>query len=1438
MGHVDGTFSAPPQLVDGQPNPAYYQWYERDQYVLSWINFSLSEAVLPIVVNKFTAYAAWSALATIYASGSKVQVRHLSKALHQLRRGDTSIHDYLQDAKTKADQLAALGSPVNNDDLTGWILDGLGEDYRPFVRHIEARLEPISFEDLHSLLLSEELQIKRFSARSDSPSPAAFYSNAGGFRGRGGRGRGRGFPRGGGRLYSHPNLFVPSVGRSNAVGGGVLGPRPAGVLVTCHNCGGRGHIKPNCPSPLISPTLSAHSASSTGQASHNPFPSPHTHFASSSAHAFNPQQWLLDSGTNHHLTSDLDNLAHHSEYNGTDQVTFGNGNSLPISHSGASKTSLSHFPISLDNILRVRNAPFNLLSISSLTRTNPISIEFFDTLFVIKDRSTGNELYRGYAVDGLYALPLQISRRLSPLACVATLHVWHQRLGHANERAVKQALSHHQIKFLSNSPSLCHGCSVSKIHKLPFSSSTFCASAPLELVCSDVWGPAPTLSYDGQSYYILFYDHYSKFSWIYFVRYKSQLLSVFNQFRQLVEKFFGTPIKTFQSDWGGEYQALSTYLRDNGIAHRSSCPYTPEQNGCAERKHRHIVNNGLALLHHAHVPQKYWSLAFDTACYLINRTPTPLLDHDSPFHFLFKRLPDISNLRVFGCLCYPWLRPLTSNKLDPRSLPCVFLGYSKFHKGYRCLHIPTGRIYINRHVLFDESRFPFAELISPHSPTVSLPSPSPIILPSLPTIPPSATIPRPTNSPSTQPTSPVYQPNTEPISPPLNQPVPDPTSQPLTQPVPDSTSQPLTQPDPDPNTQPSPDPIPDPSSSSASPAPPASHTRRLISPAAPLRSPPPTPLLQYHRRRPPLTSAAPVSPVSSSFRPTPLPPPRPLAPRPRFTTSPRPLPITNPTSSLHPMVTRIKTGHLKPKALLSHLPTDDTPRTVAQALRLPHWRAAMSDEVSAQIRNHTWDLVPAPPDCNILSNKWVYRTKIHPDGSLDRHRARLVARGFEQIPGLDFDQTYSPVLKPATLRLILGLAVTQGWPLHQIDVANAFLHGQLQETVYMQQPPGFVDPDRPDYVCRLRKSIYGLRQAPQTWFQCLAAALGRFGFSTSRTDPSLFIYKSSAVRLYMLVYVDDIVITGNDNSTIQRLMVFLRDNFALREMGALSYFLGIEVHRTSSGIVLSQRKFILDLLDRAHMSTANPISTPCTLDIIQQAAQDNSPLFADPSLYRSLVGGLQYLSFTRPDISFAVNHVSQYQHAPTDTHWAAVKRILRYLRGTIDRGMEFSRSSSLHIHGYSDSSWASCPKDRKSITGFAVFCGSNLISWSTRKQKAVARSSTECEYRALATLASEVLWLRNLLHELGQSIPAPPVLWCDNLGATFLAHNPVFHNRSKHMEIEFHFVRDHVSKGQLRVHFLPATDQLADVLTKPLPRVSFTRFCSKFRLTEPQFAGA
>ncbi|CAL1362273.1 unnamed protein product [Linum trigynum] len=319
--------------------------------------------------------------------------------------------------------------------------------------------------------------------------------------------------------------------------------------------------------------------------------------------------------------------------------------------------------------------------------------------------------------------------------------------------------------------------------------------------------------------------------------------------------------------------------------------------------------------------------------------------------------------------------------------------------------------------------------------------------------------------------------------------------------------------------------------------------------------------------------------MSSHPIPTPSPPVSKIPHRPRFNISPRIVPPPAPSPSRR-ILTRTQTGKLPPRQYLAAAPSG-IPSTAVQALKLPHWRAALVTEFDALVRNHTWDLVPTPPDCNVLSNRWVFAEKTNPDGSLGREKARLVARGFEQIPGHDFGDTFSPVLKPATLRLLLGISVSNAWSLHQLDISNAFLHDTLKEEVYMRQPVGFIDPEHPDYVCRLRKSIYGLRQAPRAWFHCLSQALRDFGFVASQTDPSLFIYTSGSSLLYMLVYVDDLVITGNDSSVIQQLLVHFHSKFALRDLGRLSYFLGLEVHYTPTGLILNQRKYILELLERS-----------------------------------------------------------------------------------------------------------------------------------------------------------------------------------------------------------------------------------------------------------------
>jgi hypothetical protein len=362
----------------------------------------------------------------------------------------------------------------------------------------------------------------------------------------------------------------------------------------------------------------------------------------------------------------------------------------------------------------------------------------------------------------------------------------------------------------------------------------------------------------------------------------------------------------------------------------------------------------------------------------------------------------------------------------------------------------------------------------------------------------------------------------------------------------------------------------------------------------------------------------------------------------------------------------------------------------------------MREEIQALRANRTWTLVPFHPSMNVIGSRWVYKIKRRSDGSIERYKARLVARGFTQQEGIDYSETFSPVIKQATVRLVFSIAVSSGWKIHQLDIHNAFLNGVLDEEVYMKQPPGFVDSALPGHVCRLHKSLYGLKQAPRAWYTRLNDFLLSIGFHASKVDTSLFIFSVGSDICYLLVYVDDILLTGNNAILLQRLIQLLSSEFKLRDLGDVHYFLGIEVQCTGLGLMLCQHKYTLDILTRAGMLSCKPVDTPISAS---KATIMPDPLFSDATRFRQLVGALQYLTFTRPDICFAVNRVCQFMHAPTESHWAAVKRILRYLRGTASHGLHITRSSSFALHGFTDADWAGSIEDRKSTGGYLVFFG-------------------------------------------------------------------------------------------------------------------------------------
>lgn len=421
------------------------------------------------------------------------------------------------------------------------------------------------------------------------------------------------------------------------------------------------------------------------------------------------------------------------------------------------------------------------------------------------------------------------------------------------------------------------------------------------------------------------------------------------------------------------------------------------------------------------------------------------------------------------------------------------------------------------------------------------------------------------------------------------------------------------------------------------------------------------------------TPPQPTAPLFSEDEFPPLPSPAP--------TVAASAPVVAEPAPVHPMVTRGKDGIRKPNpryVLMTVKSAFPEPKSVAASLKDRYWTAAMGKEKGNMDITDTSDLVPPDPSIEPISCGWVYKSQLNDDGTLKNRKARLVARGNQQEEGVEFVETYSPVVCTATIRSVLHIATVKGWKIKQLDVESAFLHGDLKETVYMTQPPGFVDPECPHHVCRLKKEIYGLRQSPRAWFDKFSTFLLEFGFKCTHGDPSLFVYLHGADVIYLLLYVDDMLLTGNNDQLIQKLLVTLNRTFRMKDMGPVHYFLGIQVTAYDGGLFLCQEKYTKDLLETAGMAGCDATNTPLPLQLDRVLGQDT--LFDQPTYFRSLAGKLQYFTLTRSDIQFAVNYVCQKMHAPTVADFINLRRILRYLKGTSQLGLNINTNTGFLLY--------------------------------------------------------------------------------------------------------------------------------------------------------------
>ena len=1036
--------------------------------------------------------------------------------------------------------------------------------------------------------------------------------------------------------------------------------------------------------------------------------------------------------------------------------------------------------VEFTRVLHVPDLQNNLLAVLYLSHERGIDVHISPTDLAMRFSLNGEQLFvapinldnSAFLAGETETFTEHAHRSISTLP--PDRNLWHRRLGHHSYDVVSKIVRDKlatgmRIDMRTKPQPVCEPCLAGKMNALPFPTSSSRAAKPLDLIHTDLHGPFKVQTHSGYRYWILFIDDHTRFRVKYFLRKKDEAFEAFKLFKAKAENYWSRRIKAMIDDKGGEYMsaAFLTFTSQCGIERLHTVRNRPQQNGVAERANRTIQEHATAMLYEARLPPSFLGEAVDAYVTVQNKCPTNSLAGKTPFELWYKRKPDLSNLRVWGCSAYVHVQKDKRTGIGSHMEKCIFIGYPDGYKAWKFYNPVTRRIVISERAEFDERYFPGLRhtwsqpQANPYSPLVESEYQVPVSLVS-----------DPDDDDIQQDSQGAPQPGSPTMSTPstaLDSPVPSPPQEPESEPTP------------------------------------------------PPQSPPPPPLpslLQRRAANPRRNAGVPPKSWWTTWEPD----------------------ATIPVPELDSATGDTGDNDEPTSAALSTRYTD--PQSVKEAMRRTDWRQwqeAMNTEMNNHLENGTWEYVELPPGAKAIDCKWVLHLKHLADGSIERRKGRLVAKGFTQRPGFEYaeDATFSPVYRPASLRLILALAAQKNLHLRSVDISHAFLLGKdLEEVIYMRQPEGFHQ-GGPNTVCLLRKPLYGLKQSARNWNDKLHEVLTTMKFSRCEADRAVYIYSRGEVRIIVPIFVDDITLAGTSPAANDKIVEELKTHFKLRDLGPTKSLLGIHITHDipNRTIYLSQRQYIVNILERFGMSECKPVTTPIepntplTLEMSPKTSEEAKEMKKIP--YLVAVGSLMYLATTtRPDIAYAVGVLGRFNHNPGLPHWVAVKHLLRYLKGTIDHKLVYGpgkEGNDLFIT-YTDADHGGNKDNGWSTGGYVTCVGGGAIDWRSWLQPFVTLSTTEAEFVAAVEAGKAIKWTRNILHEFGYPTNGPSTLLIDNQSALTVSKNPEHHGRMKHLDLKFFWLRDQVEANIISPVYIPTSDQIADIFTKALTRVKVEKF--------------